>query len=176
MAFINSTETELSKMDRFDRMILDVLRGNARMSYSDIGKEVGLSRVSVKKRMEAMEKAGIIKGYRTVVDEELVKQGIRYIIDIEVIPEEYPVVVKVLRADRELEEVYSTTGESRIHCVGRSRNTSTMEAHVNYLFNHTKGIRKISWHVLLSDLKNAEDGSVDGTEAEECSSKNRNRG
>ena len=57
-----------------------------------------------------------------------------------------------------LEEIYSTTGECRIHCVGRSRNKSTMEAHVNYLFNHTKGIRKVSWHILMSDLRK---GSVD---------------
>jgi hypothetical protein len=78
--------------------------------------------------------------------------------DIEALPEEYPNVVKTLQDDPKLEEIYSTTGECRIHCVGRSRNKSTMEAHVNYLFNHTKGIRKVSWHILMSDLRK---GSVD---------------
>lgn len=71
-------------------------------------------------------------------------------------------MVKALQKDRELEEIYSTTGESRIHCVGRSVNSSTMESHVNYLFNHTKGIRRIGWHILMSDLK-AGKGSGDGT-------------
>ena len=102
----------------------------------------------------------------TVIDEEKTRGGLRYIIDIEVIPEEYFDVVKILTADKELEQIYSTTGDCRIHCVGRSRNQSTMESHVTYLFNHTKGIRKISWHILLSDLKHAEEGDGYGTEKE----------
>ena len=153
-------------MDQINQRILKLIRENARMSYSDIGKAVGISRVSAKKRMDSMEKAGVIKGYQTVIDEEKVRGGLRYIIDIEAIPEEYFAVVKTLTADRELEQIYSTTGDCRIHCVGRSRNQSTMESHVTYLFNHTKGIRKISWHILLSDLKHAEEGDGYGTEKE----------
>ena len=145
-------------MDKLDQRILELIKDNARLSYSEIGKSVGISRVAVKKRMDAMENAGVIRGYRTVIDEEQAQEGIRYTIDIEALPEEYPNVVKTLQADPKLEEIYSTTGECRIHCVGRSHNKSTMEAHVNYLFNHTKGIRKVSWHILMSDLRK---GSVD---------------
>ena len=43
-------------LDKLDNAILDLLRENARMSYSDIGEKVGLSRVAVKNRMNAMEK------------------------------------------------------------------------------------------------------------------------
>ena len=151
-------------MDKIDHAILEIIKDNARMSYSEIGKAVGLSRVAVKKRMDAMEESGVIRGYRAVIDEEKVLEGIRYTIDIEVIPEHYRGVVKVLRADRKLEEIYSTTGECRIHCIGRSANPTTMDAHVNYLFNHTKGIRKISWHILLSDLRKTEEEGVDDGE------------
>ena len=151
-------------MDKIDHAILEIIKDNARMSYSEIGKAVGLSRVAVKKRMDAMEESGVIRGYRAVIDEEKVLEGIRYTIDIEVIPEHYREVVTVLRADRKLEEIYSTTGECRIHCIGRSANPTTMDAHVNYLFNHTKGIRKISWHILLSDLRKTEEESVDDGE------------
>ena len=115
-------------MDELDHKILDLLRKNARMSFSEIGNAVGISRVSVKKRMTAMENAGIIRGYHAVTDEEQIRKGIRYTIDIEAIPEEYGEVVKALRKDRELEEIYSTTGECRIHCIGRSVNPSTMES------------------------------------------------
>jgi len=145
-------------MDKLDQRILELIKDNARLSYSEIGKSVGISRVAVKKRMDAMENSGVIRGYRTVIDEEQAQEGIRYTIDIEALPEEYPNVVKTLQDDPKLEEIYSTTGECRIHCVGRSRNKYTMEAHVNYLFNHTKGIRKVSWHILMSDLRK---GSVD---------------
>ena len=39
------------------------MKDNARLNYSDIGTMVGLSRVAVKNRMDAMEKKGIIGGY-----------------------------------------------------------------------------------------------------------------
>ena len=64
-------------LDKMDNAILEAIKDNARMSYSDIGDIVGLSRVAVKKRMEAMEKKGIIKGYVTVIDETIRKRGIR---------------------------------------------------------------------------------------------------
>ena len=39
-------------MDKIDRTILELIKDNARMSYSEIGKSAGISRVAVKKRMD----------------------------------------------------------------------------------------------------------------------------
>ena len=38
-------------LDKLDNAILETIKDNARMSYSDIGEKVGLSRVAVKNRM-----------------------------------------------------------------------------------------------------------------------------
>ncbi len=151
-------------MDPVNQKILELIRNNARMSYSDIGKSVGISRVSVKDRIDMMEKSGTIRGYRTVIDDDSRKEGILYTLDIEAVPEEYAEVVRTLRADKELKRIYSTTGECRIHCVGVSLNQETSKAHVKYLFNHLKGIRRMSWNYLISDLRQAEEGVGDGTE------------
>ena len=43
-------------LDKKDHDILSVIKDHARMSYSDIGEKVGLSRVAVRNRMEVMEK------------------------------------------------------------------------------------------------------------------------
>ena len=45
----------LAGLDEIDQKILELLIHNARMSYSDIGTEVGLSRVAVKSRITALE-------------------------------------------------------------------------------------------------------------------------
>ena len=95
-------------MDQIDQKILELIRENARMSYSDIGKAAGISRISAKKRMDSMEKAGVIGGYHTVIDEEKTRGGLRYIIDIEAIPEEYAAVVKTLTATAQPETAGST--------------------------------------------------------------------
>lgn len=153
-------------LDKMDNAILDAIKNDARMSYSDIGVKVGLSRVAVKNRMEILEKNGIIKGYKTIIDETKVPEGISFVLDVEVIPEDYEKVVEELARDRFLRQIYSTTGECRMHCVGFAPNHRTLEAHVNHLFIKTKGIRKMSWHMLLSTIKDV-DGGVEYVRCQE---------
>ena len=54
-------------MDKTDEKIINMLKGNARMSYQDIGDAIGMSRVAAKKRVQKLEKEGIIRGYNTCI-------------------------------------------------------------------------------------------------------------
>jgi DNA-binding Lrp family transcriptional regulator len=55
-------------MDATDREIVALLRENARRSYQDIGRRVHLSAPAVKRRVDRLERSGVILGYTTVVD------------------------------------------------------------------------------------------------------------
>lgn len=54
-------------LDRFDQLILNCLRDNARQSVSDISRTVHLSRSAVKERIRRMEDNGTIAGYKAVL-------------------------------------------------------------------------------------------------------------
>ena len=54
-------------MDERDKQILDILKGNARISFQELGDRVGISRVAAKKRVEKLEAAGVIRGYNTCI-------------------------------------------------------------------------------------------------------------
>lgn len=56
------------KLDLKDRKILYQLDLNSRQSLSQIGRKVGLSKVSVGNRIKKLEEQGIIKNYYTVID------------------------------------------------------------------------------------------------------------
>ena len=58
----------LNGLDELDQKIVQLLIKNARLSYSDIGKEVGISRVAVKARIQALEKKGVIEEYTTFIN------------------------------------------------------------------------------------------------------------
>ena len=58
----------ISGLDEKDNMIIKMLVDDARLNYSDIAEEVGLSRVAVKNRIKAIENEGIIKGYHAEID------------------------------------------------------------------------------------------------------------
>lgn len=145
-------------LDALDNKILDVLEDNARATYSEIGEIVGLSRVVVRNRIEILEQNGIIQGYKTIVNPTRVPQGVQFIIDVEVIPELYQDVVDTLGTDPFLRQVYTTTGDCRLHAIGFAPNAKTLETHVNHLFLRTKGIRKMSWHLLLNTIKDVDGG------------------
>ena len=51
----------INGIDYVDNKIVRLLKDNARMSYSDIASEIGLSRTAVTTRITNLEKAGIIK-------------------------------------------------------------------------------------------------------------------
>lgn len=55
-------------LDAMDEAILRLLTTNARASFSELAKPLGVSRVSVGDRIKRLEKAGIIKYYTVVVD------------------------------------------------------------------------------------------------------------
>ena len=73
----------LDGLDETDQKIVKLLIRNARMSYSDIGKQIGLSRVAVKLRVQALEQKGIIEGYTTIIDPQKISGSISCYIELE---------------------------------------------------------------------------------------------
>jgi Lrp/AsnC family leucine-responsive transcriptional regulator len=55
-------------MDPLDSDILGELGRNARISFSDLGRAVGLSTNATAARVRRLEASGIIRGYTTVLD------------------------------------------------------------------------------------------------------------
>jgi DNA-binding Lrp family transcriptional regulator len=59
---------EQPRIDDVDRRIVALLRENARRSFKDIGERVNLSAPAVKRRVDRLERDGVILGYTAVVD------------------------------------------------------------------------------------------------------------
>src|SRR5919198_6191962 len=55
-------------MDEIDERIVALLRENARRSFQDIGQRVSLSAPAVKRRVDRLERDGVIRGYSANVD------------------------------------------------------------------------------------------------------------
>jgi Lrp/AsnC family leucine-responsive transcriptional regulator len=61
---MNSSETP----DWVDVKILNLLAENARRSFGDIGSNIGMSPSAVKRRVDRLERTGVIRRYTTEVD------------------------------------------------------------------------------------------------------------
>jgi len=56
------------KLDRYDHRILEVLQEDGRISNQDLADRIGLSPSPCLRRVRALEEAGIITGYRAMLD------------------------------------------------------------------------------------------------------------
>jgi DNA-binding Lrp family transcriptional regulator len=59
---------EQARIDQIDRRIVALLREDARRSFKDIGDHVHLSAPAVKRRVDRLEREGVILSYTAVVD------------------------------------------------------------------------------------------------------------
>jgi len=55
-------------LDAVGREIVKILQEDARISFNELGRRVGLSSPAVAERVRRLEQAGVIRGYRAAVD------------------------------------------------------------------------------------------------------------
>ncbi len=102
-------------MDEKDEQILELLKGNARMSYQELGDYLGISRVAAKKRVDKLERTGIIQGYNTYIREP---GDIIVLIDIITKPDRFEDILKYVSTRLAwVRQIYTTAKENHIHMV-----------------------------------------------------------
>lgn len=148
-------------LDEKDNEILALIEKNARLSFTEIGEQVGLSRVAVKNRMESMEEKGVIRGYRTMIhSDSAAPNGIKFFLDLEVHQPSFEYVLGFLCRRKCIKEVYTTTGGNHIHAIGFTPNMTAMQHFVDELYRKDIGVRKLTCHIVMSTIKDV-DGGID---------------
>jgi Lrp/AsnC family leucine-responsive transcriptional regulator len=99
-------------VEELDRQILRLLAGNGRMSYTDLGKETGLSTSAVHQRVRRLEQRGVIRGYAAIIDYEAIGLPLTAFISIKPIDPSQPDDSPDLLADvPEIEACHSVAGD-----------------------------------------------------------------
>lgn len=145
-------------IDEIDNRILDIIKDNARLTYSEIGELAGISRVSVKTRMKAMQDQGIIKGFQTIIDPTKVPEGTKFFLDIECCPDAYEDLVEYLASNKMIRQIYGVSGKCRIHAIGFASNARTLEYFANNIYRRQRGICHLACRTVLSTLMDVDGG------------------
>lgn len=112
-------------MDSIDAKILDLIRGNARMSYQELGEKLGMSRVAAKKRVNKLERAGIIRGYNTCIYRE---GEVTLFIDLVTEPDAFDTVLEYVSTRTAfVRQIFTTTKENHIHMVAVSDSVADLK-------------------------------------------------
>ncbi|HZN72378.1 MAG TPA: Lrp/AsnC family transcriptional regulator [Micromonosporaceae bacterium] len=99
-------------LDHIDRRLVELLRGNARLSYAELARQVGLSAPAVHERVGKLEVAGVIRAYRADIEPEVIGLGVTALIGVvQASGTETDDVVSALREQAEIESCYFLAGD-----------------------------------------------------------------
>jgi Lrp/AsnC family leucine-responsive transcriptional regulator len=98
-------------LDDVDLRLLGELQGDARLSFAELGRRVGLSAPAVAERLGRLEETGVITGYRADVDPRALGFTLGVIIRIRPAPRELRKVAELAQRTPEVVECHRITGE-----------------------------------------------------------------
>lgn len=71
------------ELDNFDQAILTALEANARLSNLELAAKVPLSHSAISRRIKRLEEAGVIRGYRALVDPVASGRTVRAFVEVQ---------------------------------------------------------------------------------------------
>ena len=143
----------LDGLDELDQQIVKLLIRNARMSYSEIGQKIGISRVAVRSRVQALEQAGIIEEYTTVINPQKISGAISCYFEIETVPDTLPEVAALLEQNDTVTQIYRVTGKSKLHVHAVASSSEEMEELMYGTMDKLPGVVECSCNMIFSRFK-----------------------
>ena len=98
-------------LDQIDRTILSELQADGRLRVAELGRRIGLSGAATAERVRRLEDAGVITGYRAVVDPRAIGYPIAAIVRIRPAVQQLHKIPPVARDTPEVVECQRITGE-----------------------------------------------------------------
>ena len=143
----------LDGLDELDRRIVRLLIQNARISYSDLGEQVGISRVAARMRVQALEKKGVIEEYTTVVNPQKISGAVSCYFEIETRPETLAEVAALLEGNETVTQIYRVTGKSKLHVHAVAASAGEMEQLMTGVIDRLPGVVSCDCNMILSRIK-----------------------
>ncbi len=96
--------------DEIDWKILNELQTDARISYTELGRRIGLTPPAIIERIKKLEDAGVIRGYRVEIDTAKVGLPVTAFIRMSITGVDYSRIIEVVKNANEVLECHRGTG------------------------------------------------------------------
>lgn len=140
------------ELDEMDLSILRELAVNARVSYTELARRLGVSDVAVAKRVRRLEELGVVRGYTVVVDHRRLGYNMVSLTGLDVEPEELFKVASKLRGMENIRFLALTSGDHSIMAVIWARNGEEL-SRIHEELSRLQGVRRVCPAVILEVVK-----------------------
>lgn len=136
------------KIDELNRGILNCLQDNARESFANIGRKVGLTAPAVAERIKKMEDLGILEGYKAMVSHALTGHQLRAIITLRAFMGKLKPFLAIVASYEEVINCYRITGNENIVMEVVLKDQFHLEKFIDQLIQYGE----TRTHIILSNV------------------------
>jgi Lrp/AsnC family transcriptional regulator for asnA, asnC and gidA len=147
----------LPELDDIDKAILRRLQKDARISFKEIAKEVRTSEATIFVRVKKLQKSGIIKAFRAIVNPQSVGKQVTAFALVKAEPRSYPKMLAQLASFEDICEIYDVTG-AYYSIVKMRTGTSEQLAQILDKIGEIEGVDGTETVIVLRTIK--EDTSI----------------
>ena len=139
-------------LDEKDREIIKMLKENARASYTEMAKRLGMSDVGVMKRVKRLEQIGVIKKYTIVLDPAKLGYKAVSITGLDADPEHLFKIIDDLKKREHIRYLALTSGDHTIIAVIWARDRDEL-AKIHDELSSMPGVRRVCPAIILDVVK-----------------------
>lgn len=136
-------------MDDTDNALISLLQANARASTAELARKLGLSRSTVKDRIQRLERRGIIKGYGVKLSETFGEGQITAHVMIDVDPKQSAQVVRQLLKINAIKALYAVNGIHDLLAITTTDSTQALDRALDAI-GDIDGIERTVSSIVLS--------------------------
>lgn len=146
-------EAPAPHIDDIDRKLISILSQDGRASYTELAKQVGLSRVAVQARLNALIENGTIERFACILNPERLGISVSAFFNVEVEPRCLMDVAERLSDEPEVTSLYHMSGPSKLHMHGLFASYQDMESFLQHKLYPLEGITGVDCQVLIKRYK-----------------------
>jgi DNA-binding Lrp family transcriptional regulator len=147
----------LPELDDIDKAILRRLQEDARISFKEIAKEVGTSEATIFVRVKKLQKSGVIKAFRAIVNPQSVGKQVTAFALVKAEPKSFPKMLAQLASFEDICEIHDVTG-AYYSIVKMRTGTSEQLAQILDRIGQIEGVAGTETVIVLRTIK--EDTSI----------------
>jgi len=140
-------------LDERDRIIIEMLTKDARTPFTEIAKVLGISETAVRKRVKALEEAGVIRQYTVVVEPSKLGYNLVSLTGVDTLPEKIFEVANKLKEFEFVRSVYLTSGDHMIMAEVWAKDGEDLSDIISNKIGSIDGVTKVCPAIILEKLK-----------------------
>ncbi len=146
----------MPQFDHFEIKMLDILQRDGRKPVSELAQEIGLSTTPCARRFDALQQAGVIKGFRAIVSRRAVGLMVEVFVQVRLVSHSDESPERFITAVQRMDEVsacWTMTGEYDFLLHVMVPTVDDLNAFVMHRLMRLPGVRDVHTQLVLQNIK-----------------------